>query len=195
MLAMESHDSTAPAAARAVPADLVTAELITAELITAELSAELLRQARLIHGLKAQATAWAPNARLDWAAFSLLANLIRTGPQRQSELAGCAMLAPSTVSRHVGQLGRAGFVERRPDPLDGRAVQLVPTAAGGKISREMGQRRDAALRTVLSAWDEDDVASLVALLRRLNDDFETRWPALHATASAVEDGASARKGN
>jgi len=141
-----------------------------------ELSTELIRQSRVLHGLRSHLPAWTPPG-LDWAAFSLLSNLMRAGPQRQSELAGCAMLDPSTVSRHVGQLVRAGLVERRPDPLDGRAVQLAPTPAGRQMFEEVRERRDNVLREILSGWQEYDVAALVHLLRRLNDDVEAHRPA------------------
>jgi len=143
---------------------------------TGELSTELIRQSRLLHGLRSHLPAWTPDG-LDRAAFSLLSNLMRGGPQRQSELAGCAMLDPSTVSRHTAQLVRAGLVERRPDPLDGRAVQLVPTPSGRQVFDHARERRDSVLRAVLSDWHADEVATLVALLRRLNDDFEAYRPA------------------
>jgi len=156
-----------------------------------ELSEELIRQARLLHGLRAHLGSWTTAAGFDWAAFLLLANLIRSGPQRQGELAGCAMLDPSTVSRHVGQLVRAGYVERRPDPLDGRAVQLVPTAAGREVFERVEQRRNGVLCAILSGWGDDDVGTLVTLLRRLNHAFETYRPAPPATGpetSGARDG-------
>ena len=40
---------------------------------------------------------------------------------RVTDLAGCANLDISTVSRHVAQLQRTGLIERTPDPDDRRA--------------------------------------------------------------------------
>lgn len=141
----------------------------------AQLSAELIRHARMLHALRAHIAA---PAGVDWGALALLAELVRRGPRRQGELAGCAMLDPSTVSRHVAQLVRRGLVERRPDPLDGRAVQLVPTPSGQAMVVSMGQQRDAVLRSVLSGWSAQDIALLAGLLHRFNDDFEQYRPHL-----------------
>src|SRR3954469_9040377 len=136
--------------------------------LTAALSQELTRHARLLHVMKAQMAALVP-AGLDAAAFPLLHTLVRCGPRRQGELAEQALLDPSTVSRYVGQLARAGYVERRPDPQDGRAgqlaragyvergpapqdgraVQLAATEAGTAVAHELGARRQAAVAEAL----------------------------------------------
>ena len=98
--------------------------------------------------------------------------LVKCGPRRQGELADLAMLDPSTVSRYVGQLARRGLVERRPDPADGRAVQLVATQRGHDTAHAMIDRRNAALRQVLAGWSESDLRTFTALLTRLNDDVD-----------------------
>lgn len=140
-----------------------------------QLSAELIRHARMLHAMRAHMSA---PVGVDWGALALLVELVRRGPRRQGELAGCAMLDPSTVSRHVAQLVRTGLVERKPDPLDGRAVQLVPTPAGHDVVSRMGQQRDAVLAGVLSGWDESEITHLTTLLHRFNDDFEAYRPHL-----------------
>ncbi len=144
---------------------------------TAELSAELIRHARMLHAIRSRMTTWSSEG-LEWGALKLLAHLVKDGPQRQGELAECAMLDPSTVSRHVAQLVKGGWVERRPDPSDGRAVRLAPTEAGHRTFAEVGRRRDAMLREVLAGWADEDVAVLVASLRRLNDDFDRYRPVM-----------------
>jgi DNA-binding MarR family transcriptional regulator len=143
--------------------------------LTAALSQELTRHARLLHVMKAQMAALVP-AGLDAAAFPLLHTLVRCGPRRQGELAEQALLDPSTVSRYVGQLARAGYVERRPDPQDGRAVQLAATEAGTAVAHELGARRQAAVAEALGGWEHTEIERLVALLGRLNDDLEAFRP-------------------
>ena len=101
----------------------------------------------------------------------LLATLVKRGPLRQSELATCSFLDPSTISRHVAHLVRTQLVERRPDPADGRAVQLVPTVAGLRAYDRLAEQRDKWLAEVLSTWDPADTRLLVDLMRRLNDTF------------------------
>jgi DNA-binding MarR family transcriptional regulator len=144
------------------------------------LTQELTRHARLLHAMKATMAALVPEG-LDPAAFLLLLTLVRCGPRRQGELAEMSMLDPSTVSRYVGQLARAGYVERRPDPKDGRAVQLAASDAGASVAHEMGNQRQQAILSALASWDPADIATLVTLLSRLNDDLDAFRPHLVRT--------------
>jgi DNA-binding MarR family transcriptional regulator len=143
--------------------------------LAAALNQELVRHGRLLHVLKAQMATLVPEG-LDTAAFSLLLALVRCGPTRQGELAGRALLDPSTVSRYVAQLARAGYAQRRPDPQDGRAVQLVPTDAGRAVATAIGERRQAMITQALAGWNAQDLAALVRLLTRLNDDLDAFRP-------------------
>ena len=136
---------------------------------------ELVRHVRLVQLLRSRMTEWNPSG-LDWSGTSLLAHLVRGGPKRQGELAACAMLDPSTVSRQVGQLIRLGMAERRPDPADGRAVQLVATEAGQRCYAEIAERREQLVGEVLAGWSEQDLDTFGRLLRELNDAFEARLP-------------------
>src|SRR4051812_11659665 len=103
-----------------------------------ELNQEITRHARLLHLLQSSMAGLVPEG-LDAAAFGLLMTVVTGGPRRQGELAETCMLDPSTVSRHVGQLARAGYVERRPAPGDGRAVHLVATGEGERVAREIAR--------------------------------------------------------
>jgi DNA-binding MarR family transcriptional regulator len=145
-------------------------------LVTA-LNHEIARHGRLLHVMKSQMAALVPEG-LDVAAFSLLFTLVRCGPARQGELASQALLDPSTVSRHVAQLARAGYVQRRPDPEDGRAVQLVATEAGEALAAEIGRRRELMIRQALGDWEPEDLRQLVRLMGRLNDDLDAFRPYL-----------------
>ncbi len=148
--------------------------------LAAELGHELSRHARLLHVMRSQLAAWAPEG-LDWSAFALLMSLVKFGPRRQGELAEAAMLDPSTVSRHVAQLVRFGLVERRPDPADGRAVQIAACARGNELAEDMIGRRQELVRRALAGWELDDVATLVRLFARLNDDLDAYRPQLART--------------
>jgi len=110
--------------------------------------------------------------RLEPGTFWLLKHLA-TRPLRVTELAGCANLDPSTVSRHVAQLDRAGLVERTPDPDDGRAHQLQLTEVGRQQLEDAFARRRALLGRALLHWDPDDIAELDRLLDRFVADVET----------------------
>jgi MarR family transcriptional regulator, lower aerobic nicotinate degradation pathway regulator len=143
--------------------------------LAAALNQELSRHQRILHVLKSSMAALVPEG-LDAAAFGLLVTLAKCGPKRQGELAELSLLDPSTVSRHVAQLARAGYVQRRPDPQDGRAVQLVASEAGERVAHEIGKRRQAVIIEALDGWAPDDVEQLIALLRRLNDDLDAVRP-------------------
>jgi DNA-binding MarR family transcriptional regulator len=112
-------------------------------------------------------------ADVDPGALTVLAHLVHGGVCRQGALAEGSLLDPSTVSRHVAALVRAGLVERRPEPADGRAVVLAATRDGEAVVRGMAATRDRMLRFALQDWSEADLDSLAALMSRLNDDFET----------------------
>ena len=103
----------------------------TASSTTAALGEQVLRLHRAFNGMRQQLVGKSPTSGdgVEWAAYGLLFQLVGTGPQRSSTLAETACVDPSTVSRQVAQLVKAGLVERQSDPEDGRASLLVATAA------------------------------------------------------------------
>jgi DNA-binding MarR family transcriptional regulator len=60
----------------------------------------------------------------------LLMHLWDTGPLRQTDLAAEFDTDSASMTRTVQRLERAGFVRRRPDPVDGRATLVESTPAG-----------------------------------------------------------------
>ena len=135
---------------------------------TAQLSAEVVRLVRASHGMRAQLHAAKPDG-IEWAGSMLLFHLCKDGPQRSSALAAAVCVDPSTVSRQIGDLVDLGLVERRADPNDGRATLLAATAAGQARYRQLHEKRDRAFALMLADWSDQDVITLVDLLRRLND--------------------------
>jgi DNA-binding MarR family transcriptional regulator len=112
--------------------------------------------------------------------WGLLIPLERDGDQRCSALAGRAGVDVSVASRQLAVLERLGYVERRPDPLDGRASLLRLTDAGADaLAAARALRADWAL-TALSGWDEAEARQLSALLDRLVTDLETAGSARSA---------------
>ena len=109
---------------------------------------------------------------LDTGSFWLLKALATSGPLRVTDLAACANLDASTVSRHVAQLDSAGLIERTQDPVDGRAqrVKLSPPGAQ-KIEAGLRSRR-ALLEKCLESWEARDLEELDRLLTRFAADVE-----------------------
>jgi DNA-binding MarR family transcriptional regulator len=146
-------------------------EPFTTDTERVELTHEFVRYNRVVHIMRSQIAEVLP-AGLDPAAAQLLVWLVKQGPSRQGELAAETFLDPSTVSRRISQLVQQGLVERRADPIDGRAVQLVPTALGRSFFQTIRARREEIMQQVLAGWTPAEVSALSGLLRKFNDDFE-----------------------
>lgn len=104
--------------------------------------------------------------------WALLLPLEQSGEQRCSALAVAAGIDVSVASRQMAALERVGYVERRPDPGDGRASLLSLTEAGAAaLATARGLRNDWAA-SALSGWSEDDAVRLSELVERLLADLE-----------------------
>ena len=108
--------------------------------------------------------------------WALLVPLEGEADQRCSALAASAGVDASVASRQLGVLERAGHVERRPDPRDGRAAlfRLTPQGAHA-LTAARALRAEWAL-SALSGWDERDARTLSDLLERLVDDLAASGP-------------------
>ena len=105
--------------------------------------------------------------------WALLVPLQRDGDQRISDLAAHAGVDASVASRQLAVLERAGYVQRHPDPRDGRASLLRITPPGdAALETARTVRSDWAL-SALSGWDEADAQLLGDLLDRLVADLTT----------------------
>jgi DNA-binding MarR family transcriptional regulator len=135
------------------------------------LSEQVLRIQRAFASMRQQlaATGSTSGDGVEWAAYRLLFQLVQDGPQRSSALAETACVDPSTVSRQVAQLVKAGLVERQSDPGDGRAALLVSTERGRDAYAAKVEHRQRMFARVLEGWSVDDVDGLTALLTRFND--------------------------
>jgi DNA-binding MarR family transcriptional regulator len=110
-------------------------------------------------------------AGLDPAAVVVLASARRLCPARPSDIACDIRLDLSTVSRHLRNLERDGYVDRASDPDDGRAHRVAPTAQGDDALQAVIAARSAVVDDALSHWTTDDRRTLTQLLRRLADDL------------------------
>jgi DNA-binding MarR family transcriptional regulator len=86
---------------------------------------------------------------------------------RITELAERAWLTKATVVHAVDELERLGYVTREPDPTDGRAKLVMPTARmheGERVAR-------TAIADIRAAWagllGEGEMDALEGLLRKL----------------------------
>lgn len=87
-------------------------------------------------------------------------------PARLSELAEAAGVEISTASRPMARLVAQGYVERSPDPSDGRATVHRLTAEGRELLTRLSDARDQWLEDLLGDFDDDDRARFAELLDR-----------------------------
>ena len=103
---------------------------------------------------------------IDPGTFWLLKTISHRGPLRITELAAATHLDTSTVSRHVSQLDRNGYIDRTPDPADGRAQLVGISTAGQQQLDQAFERRRALLENTLAEWEPSDVTEFERLLSK-----------------------------
>ena len=125
----------------------------------------LLRRVQRIH----ISTASGGEMDLDRSAYGILCRLADEGPQRLGLLASAFGLDPSTITRQVQALEKAGLVERHADPDDRRASILDLTEEGKVTLAHTRAYRRERLEEVLADWPEHDREELARLLTKVND--------------------------
>src|SRR5690242_19842357 len=94
------------------------------------------------------------------AKLSALSVLVFGGPRSIGALARAEQVRLPTMSRLVSGLERDGLATRTPDPEDGRASRVHPTARGRSVLRQGRARRVATLARRLARLPEADRALL-----------------------------------
>ena len=108
---------------------------------------------------------------VEWSAHVLLKTLSSEGAMRASALADCVHSDPSTVSRQVATLVKDGLVERRADPVDGRASLLVLTPKADAVLAEQNEIRLDFFARVLQNWSSEEIDQFATLLARFTTDY------------------------
>jgi len=109
------------------------------------------------------------NTRLDRVALMVLGTLKERGAVRLTLLADCTGFDASTVSRQVTELEKNGLLKRTTDPEDRRAALLEVTPAGNSLMRRLIDGRRRRLERLLSDWTPAEIATLGAMLHKLNE--------------------------
>ncbi len=100
--------------------------------------------------------------------------LARIGPDgtRIGELAEAARVTKQTATHLVDELVSAGYVERVPDPTDGRARLVRMTAKARRVLPKAGaevERVEAEWRDHLGTRDYDSLVRILGRLREITD--------------------------
>ncbi len=96
-----------------------------------------------------------------------LMELDKHQPLSQTMLGERLHLVKSTVSRLVGLLEQRGYVERRPDPRDKRAVQVWLTDQGKHATVHLAEARQAKFSRLLERIPLHEQDAVIAMLKRL----------------------------
>ena len=105
--------------------------------------------------------------------ISALSRLDRAGPATPGQLAKIEQISPQAMGVTLSGLEERGFVERRPDPADGRRAVMSLTEAGRRAVRNKRTARNEQLAKALSGgFTRSELRTLMAaapLIERLGE--------------------------
>jgi len=101
--------------------------------------------------------------------FAMLAALDEFGPSSQAELGRCTGVDRSDVVAAINTLAEHGYVDRSPDPADGRRNIITITAAGTAHIGRLDALVAAAQDELLLSWSRSERETLVKQLTRIID--------------------------
>ncbi|MBY8863309.1 MarR family transcriptional regulator [Nocardia sp. CA2R105] len=98
-----------------------------------------------------------------------LGTLVRCGPMRLGDLAAAERVTAPTMSRIITQLEKGGYVQRAPDPIDGRAHVLSATGPAQDMVNGLTSARIQRFADVLDHLHDDERRILATTLTRIVD--------------------------
>ncbi|MEV0679611.1 MarR family winged helix-turn-helix transcriptional regulator [Actinosynnema sp. NPDC050436] len=104
----------------------------------------------------------------------VMMHLWDSGPQRQAELVDVLDSDSATMTRTVQRLERAGFVRRTPDPTDGRATLVEPTAASQALRQQVCRIWQELEEATTAGCPEVERGELLRVLETLECNLITR---------------------
>ena len=113
---------------------------------------------------------------LDRALFPLLVSVERLGPIGVVELADRVGRDYTTVSRQVAKLESLGLVNRQDSAADRRVREAVVTKKGKAMTDRVDAAREKMGHAIFAAWEEQEVADLVRLMRKFADGITADLP-------------------
>ncbi|MET9318401.1 MarR family transcriptional regulator [Kribbella sp. NPDC003505] len=99
--------------------------------------------------------------------FRLLATLVEFGPASQAELGRRSSIDRSDVVAALNELEADGYVERSPDPEDGRRNVITITTAGKRQYRRLTNLVGKAQEEIFAPLSATDRTRLTTILGKL----------------------------
>ncbi|KGM34888.1 MarR family winged helix-turn-helix transcriptional regulator [Inquilinus limosus] len=100
--------------------------------------------------------------------WAVLAKLLERGPCSQNRLGRRTAMDAATIKGVVDRLGRRGLIETRPDPEDGRRLEVALSPAGQALAERIVPLAHRITEETLAPLTEAERAALVELLRKLS---------------------------
>lgn len=119
------------------------------------------------------------NKQLQRGQFIFLTRICEHPGIRQIELTRMCRVDKGTTAKAVRKLMEAGYVLRRPDPLDGRAWNLFPTEKATSVYKEILQEENRELDVCVRGMSVEEQQTLLRLIERIQTSVETDWLLFH----------------
>lgn len=99
--------------------------------------------------------------------------MLRDGAQMsQKDLAKFAKIEQPSMAQMLARMERDGLIRRAPDPADGRSSLISLTDAAIARLPAARQALEEGREAVLAGFSDDEVQTLVQLMRRLNQNLD-----------------------
>lgn len=125
---------------------------------------------------------------LTQAQWRALTNLTRCEGCNQAKLAEALEVKPITLARLIDRLQANGWVERRPDPADRRAVRLYLTPKAQPLIEQLWALGADTRAAAFAGVDDATCTLLVSTLQAMKDNLLQAEPALRAEAGGAAGG-------
>jgi DNA-binding MarR family transcriptional regulator len=99
--------------------------------------------------------------------WAVLAKLLERGPCSQNRLGRRTAMDAATIKGVVDRLGKRGLIETRPDPEDGRRLEVALSPAGHALAERIAPNAHRITEETLAPLTAAERATLVELLRKL----------------------------
>lgn len=115
--------------------------------------------------------------------------LAATGPMTAGQLAQEMALTTGAITGLINRLEQAGYVRREKDPADARRVIIQPVMeALSRVDVGVLVGRDDVLPDLLDDFDNDELATVLKLMRKSNDFTHDAIARLRSAAPSADDG-------
>lgn len=105
----------------------------------------------------------------------ILIVLMEVGNITQRELTERLGIQPGSVSEVIAKLEDAGNIVRVPSESDRRTMDIALTEQGRILAETLLAQREKRHEEMFSCLSEEEKSSLLTLLEKINEDWETRY--------------------